>query len=180
MDWDRSCRLLEIAIAWNGQIIFLLFCGRTIKQERWARQVLGTCIVNFRDMSRTSRKLITETGRVNLQYRLPRPVAMLLWACSFSCGWPGEAKTWPKIALRVGGRAEYSVLEDGRPNSVPPPVPQHSTFPPVLQHVALFLATFWPLLASWSRVRRNDLYHRFRLGQMELLRPTCKIATGSL
>ena len=93
--------------------------------------------------------------------------------------WPGEAKTWPKIALRVGGRAEYSVLEDGRPNSVPPPVPQHSTFPPVLQHVALFLATFWPLLASWSRVRRNDLYHRFRLGQTELLSPTCKIATGS-
>ena len=72
--------------------------------------------------------------------------------------WPGEAKTWPKIALRVGGRAEYSVLEDGRPNSVPPPVPQHSTFPPVLQHVALFLATFWPLLASWSRVRPNDLW----------------------
>ena len=94
--------------------------------------------------------------------------------------WPGEAKTWPKIALRVGGRAEYSVLEDGRPNSVPPPVPQHSTFPPVLQHVALFLATFWPLQASWSRVQQNDLYHRFRLGQTELLRPTCKIATGSL
>ena len=42
--------------------------------------------------------------------------------------WPGEAKTWPKIALRVGGRAEYSVLEDGRPNSVPPPVPQHTIF----------------------------------------------------
>ena len=30
-----------------------------------------------------------------------------------SC-WPGEAKTWPKIALRVGGRAENSVLGDGR------------------------------------------------------------------
>ena len=28
--------------------------------------------------------------------------------------WPGEAKTWPKIALRVGGRAENSVLGDGR------------------------------------------------------------------
>ena len=94
--------------------------------------------------------------------------------------WPGEAKTWPKIALRVGGRAEYSVLEDGRPNSVPPPVPQHSTFPPVLQHVALFLATFWALLASRSRVRQNDLYHRFRLGKTQLLRPTCIIATGSL
>ena len=94
--------------------------------------------------------------------------------------WLGEAKTWPKIALRVGGRAEYSVLEDGRPNSVPPPVPQHSTFPPVLQHVALFLATFWALLASRSRVRQNDLYHRFRLGKTQLLRPTCIIATGSL
>ena len=94
--------------------------------------------------------------------------------------WPGEAKTWPKIVLRVGGRAEYSVLEDGRPNSVPPPVPQHSTFPPVLQHVALFLATFWALLASRSRVRQNDLYHRFRLGKTQLLRPTCIIATGSL
>ena len=96
-----------------------------------------------------------------------------------SC-WPGEAKTWPKIVLRVGGRAEYSVLEDERPNSVLPPVPQRSTFPPVLQHVALFLATFWPLLASWSRVRQNDLYDRFRLGQTELLRPTCKISNGSL
>ena len=53
-------------------------------------------------------------------------------------------------------------------------------FPPVLQHVALFLATFWPLLPSWSRVRPNDLYHRFRLGQTELLSPTCIIATGSL
>ena len=98
----------------------------------------------------------------------------------FGSSWPGEAKTWPKIALRVGGRAEYSVLEDGRPNSVPPPVPQHSTFPPVLQHVALFLATFWALLASRSRVRQNDLYHRFRLGKTQLLRPTCIIATGSL
>ena len=28
--------------------------------------------------------------------------------------WAGEAKTWPKIALRVGGRAENSVLGDGR------------------------------------------------------------------
>ena len=28
--------------------------------------------------------------------------------------WPGEAKTWPKIALRVGGRAENCVLGDGR------------------------------------------------------------------
>ena len=38
--------------------------------------------------------------------------------------WPGEAKTWPKIALRY-------VLRDRRP-----PVPQHSTFmaPPVPQH----------------------------------------------
>ena len=27
--------------------------------------------------------------------------------------WPGEAKTWPKIALRVGGRAENCVLGDG-------------------------------------------------------------------
>ena len=53
-------------------------------------------------------------------------------------------------------------------------------FPPVLQHVALFLATFWPLLPSWSRVRPNDLYHRFRLGKTQLLRPTCIIATGSL
>ena len=119
-----------------------------------------------------------------------------------SC-WPGEAKMWPKIVLCVGGRAEYPVLEDGRPNSVPPPVPQHSTFlprppvpqhstfiappvpqhstfPPVLQHVALFLATFWALLASRSRVRQNDLYHRFRLGKTQLLRPTCIIATGSL
>ena len=72
-----------------------------------------------------------------------------------SC-WPGEAKTWPKIALRVGGRAENSVLgdgrsykstvlRDGRPREkstvlrdgrdllpryllADPPVPQHSTF----------------------------------------------------
>ena len=28
--------------------------------------------------------------------------------------WAGEAKTWPKIALRVGGRAENCVLGDGR------------------------------------------------------------------
>ena len=28
--------------------------------------------------------------------------------------WAGEAKMWPKIALRVGGRAENSVLGDGR------------------------------------------------------------------
>ena len=34
--------------------------------------------------------------------------------------WPGEAKTWPKIALRVGGRAGA----------------------PVLKRVALFLDTF--------------------------------------
>ena len=30
-----------------------------------------------------------------------------------SC-WPGEPKTWPKIGLRVGGRAENCVLGDGR------------------------------------------------------------------
>ena len=76
--------------------------------------------------------------------------------------WPGEAKTWPKIALRVGGRAENCVLGD------------------VLEREALFLETFWALLASWSRVRKNDLYHRFCLGQTELLSQTCKIATGSL
>ena len=34
--------------------------------------------------------------------------------------------------------------------------------------------------ASWSRVQQTDLYHRFRLGQTELLSPTCKITTGSL
>ena len=28
--------------------------------------------------------------------------------------WPGEAKTWPKIALRVGGRAENCVLGDDK------------------------------------------------------------------
>ena len=33
--------------------------------------------------------------------------------------WPGEAKTWPKIALRVGGRAEKYCVR-GRA-----PVPQH-------------------------------------------------------
>ena len=79
--------------------------------------------------------------------------------------WLGEAKTWPKIALCVGGRAEICVMgygrshkstvlrdgrprkkstvfEDGRLNTVlfsPPARPStHS--------VALFLA-------SWSRVR---------------------------
>jgi len=67
--------------------------------------------------------------------------------------WPGEAKTWPKIALRVGGRAEKYCV-GGRA-----------------------AGCYW---ASWSRVQQNDLYHRFRLGQTELLRPTCKIATGSL
>ena len=63
---------------------------------------------------------------------------------------------------------------------IAPRVLQHVTFPRVLQSVVLFLATFWPLLASWSRVRQNDLYHRFRLGQTQLLRPTCKISNGSL
>ena len=94
--------------------------------------------------------------------------------------WPGEAKTWPKIALRVGGRAEkYCVggRAAGRYWAARPPT---QNIPPVLQHVAVFLATFWPLQASWSRVQQNDLYHRFCLGQTELLRPTCKIATGSL
>ena len=61
--------------------------------------------------------------------------------------WPGEAKTWPKIALRVGGRAENCVLGDGWKKycvearaatekkycvggraGPRPPVPQHSTF----------------------------------------------------
>ena len=105
--------------------------------------------------------------------------------------------------LCVEGRAgglKSTVLRDGRPWTRPSSntvlfsaaarpstryfygsarPPTHN-FPPVLQHVALFLATFWPLLASWSRVRKNDLYHRFCLGQTELLSPTCKIATGSL
>ena len=119
--------------------------------------------------------------------------------------WPGEAKTWPKIALRVGGRAENCVLGDGRSHKSTVlrdgrPRKKSTVFEdgrvhgrpslntvlfspparPSTHSVALFLATFWPLLASWSRVRQNDLYHRFRLGQTELLSPTCKIATGSL
>jgi hypothetical protein len=56
--------------------------------------------------------------------------------------WPGEAKTWPKIALRVGGRAEkYCVggRAAGRYWAARPPT---QNIPPVLQHVALFLATF--------------------------------------
>ena len=58
-----------------------------------------------------------------------------------SC-WPGEAKTRPKIALRVGGRAEkYCVggRAAGRYWAARPPT---QNIPPVLQHVALFLATF--------------------------------------
>ena len=98
MDWDRSRRLLEIPIAWNDKIIFLLFCGRTIQWERGARPDAGSCITNYRDMSRTSRKFVTETGRVNLQYRLPRPVAMLLWACSFSRGENGGSDLKDSIA----------------------------------------------------------------------------------
>ena len=122
-----------------------------------------------------------------------------------SC-WPGEAKTWPKIALRVGGRAENCVLGDGRSHKSTVlrdrrPQKKSTVFedgrvhgrpslntvffsPPARPStycVALFFARFWPrLLASWSRVQPNDLYHRFRLGQTELLSPTCKIATGSL
>ena len=42
--------------------------------------------------------------------------------------------------------------------------PATHNFPPVLERVALFLATFWPLLTSWSRVRPNEFHHRFRLG----------------
>ena len=94
--------------------------------------------------------------------------------------WPGEAKTWPKIALRVGGRAEkYCVggRAAGRYWAARPPT---QNIPPVLQHVALFLATFWPLLASRSRVRQNDFHHRFCLGKIQLLSPTCLIANGSL
>ena len=115
--------------------------------------------------------------------------------------WPGEAKTWPKIGLRFGGRAENFRVEGRaavgprvlehvtfllRPRVlehvtfIAPRVLQHVTFPRVLQSVVLFLATFWPLLASWSRVRQNDLYHRFCLGKTQLLRPTCKISNGSL
>ena len=79
-------------------------------------------------------------------------------------------------------RKKSTVFEDGRVHGRPslntvlfsPPAR------PSTHSVALFLATFWPLLASWSRVRQNDLYHRFRLSQTELLSPTCKIATGSL
>ena len=102
--------------------------------------------------------------------------------------------------LCVEGRAgglKSTVLRDGRPQekkycvegragrrvgsaAINPARPSTHYFPPVLQHVALFLATFWPLLASRSRVRQNDLYHRFRLGKTQLLRPTCIIATGSL
>ena len=94
--------------------------------------------------------------------------------------WPGEAKTWPKIALRVGGRAEkYCVggRAAGRYWAARPPT---QNIPPVLQHVVLFLATFWPLLASRSRVRQNDFHHRFCLGKIQLLSPTCLIANGSL
>ena len=119
--------------------------------------------------------------------------------------WPGEAKMWPKIALRVGGRAENCVLGDGRSHKSTVlkdgrPQKKSTVFEdgrvhgrpslntvlfspparPSTHSVALFLATFWPLLASWSRVQQNDLYHRFRLSQTELLSPTCKIATGSL
>ena len=75
--------------------------------------------------------------------------------------WAGEAKTWPKIALRVGGRAENSVLGDGRSYKSTVlrdgrPREKSTVFrdgrdllprylladPPFLQHVALFLATF--------------------------------------
>ena len=49
-----------------------------------------------------------------------------------------------------------------------------------LWFVALFLEAFWTLLASRSQVRPNDLYHRFCLGKMQLLIPTCLIANGSI
>ena len=109
------------------------------------------------------------------------------------------------IYIRVGGRAENCVLGDGRSHKSTVlrdgrPRKKSTVFEdrrvhgrpslntvlfspparPSTHSVALFLATFWPLLARWSRVRQNDLYHRFRLGQTELLSPTCKIATGSL
>ena len=59
--------------------------------------------------------------------------------------WPGEAKTWPKIALRVGGRAEkYCVggRAAGRYWAARPPT---QNIPPVLQQVS---AIFGHVLAS--------------------------------
>ena len=122
--------------------------------------------------------------------------------CTLLLARRGQNVAKNSATLCVEGRAgglKSTVLRDGRPwtrpssntvlffrgrpslNTVllwlrPSPNTQFSA----LQHVALFLATFWPLLASWSRVRQNDLHHCFCLGQTELLSPTCKIATGSL
>ena len=90
----------------------------------------------------------------------------------------GPAAVGPRILEHVTFLLRPRVLE--HVTFIAPRVLQHVTFPRVLQSVVLFLATFWPLLACWSRVRQNDLYHRFRLGQAQLLRPTCKISNGSL
>ena len=68
--------------------------------------------------------------------------------------WPGEAKTWPKIVLCVGGRAENCVLGDGRSHGRPslntvlfsPPAR------PSTHSVALFLATFWPAGTEFGKM----------------------------
>ena len=56
--------------------------------------------------------------------------------------WPGEAKTWPKIVLRVGGRAEKYCVGGRAAGCYWAARPPRQNIPPVLQHVALFLATF--------------------------------------
>ena len=99
-------------------------------------------------------------------------------------GWAGELKS--------------TVLRDGRPwtrpssntvlfyrlslntyfySSARPPT---HNFPPVLERVALFLATFWPLLASWSRVGANGKYHSNQLDKLFHINPTCIFSELSL
>ena len=46
--------------------------------------------------------------------------------------------------------------------------------------VALFLATFWPLLASWSRVGANGIYHSNQLDKLFHINPTCIFSELSL
>ena len=58
-----------------------------------------------------------------------------------SC-WPGEPKTWPKIGLRVGGRAEKYCVGGRAAGCYWAARPPTQNIPPVLQHVALFSATF--------------------------------------
>ena len=60
-----------------------------MQPNSYTKLVSGTHIINYRDLSSTTRKLVSETGRRNLQYWLLRPVAMLLGESYLSCG-PGS------------------------------------------------------------------------------------------